>query len=178
MFTFKPILIALYVLVAFSTSIVQSTITEDSHIVVKWPRGVGQHAVQVVGDPTMIDIYATNYKTIYQAETKKKVGISSTGKCKKLTNIEQKTFQAPCTFTTNKHDQSFQAECVNGKGAASIYFPKQGTRSKQAVVSTSGQIWAGFSNKKKEHLKQGELLNKGYREVVILNCNGNSRGRF
>ena len=126
----------------------------------------------------MIDIYATNYKTIYQTEQIRKVGLSSSGKCKKLTNIEQKTFEAPCIFTTTKHDQSFQAECVNGKGSASIYFPKQGTKTRQAVVSTSGKIWAGFSNKKNEPLKQGELLNKGDREAVILNCYGNSRGQF
>lgn len=179
MLSFRPmfVAVALCAMIMCFSNIVQGVITEDPNLVVKWPRGVGQHAIQVVGDSSKIIISATNYKTV-QNEQSGKFGISSTGKCKKLVNEEIGTFNAPCTFSTNKHAQTFHVECVESNGSASIFFPKQGGKRKEAVIDTAGTIWAGFSNKKNEPLKQGNLKNDGDRVAVIFSCDNDSRGSF
>lgn len=176
MFFSNSKLIAIVTIALSANIFVIGKITEDTNLVVKWPRLAGQHAIQIVGDPSKIQISATNYKTVQNAQSAK-VGIQSSAKCKKLINASSGLFEGPCTLTTAQHDQTYLAECTNGKGSASIYFPKLGS-SQDVNVLTAGPIWAGFSNKKNQPLKQGNLKNNGDRVAVILNCDGDQRGHF
>lgn len=177
MFFSNSKLIAIVTIALSAIILVQGKITEDRNLVVKWPRSAGQHAIQIVGDPSKIQISATNYKTVQNAQSAK-IGIQSSGKCKKMIKASSGLFEGPCTLTTAQHDQTYLAECTNGKGSASIYFPKLGSSEKNVNVLTAGPIWAGFSNKKNQPLKQGNLKNDGDRVAVILNCDGDQRGHF
>ncbi|PWN35946.1 uncharacterized protein FA14DRAFT_155359 [Meira miltonrushii] len=168
-------LVSLLVVLPFA----RTKLVGDSHLRTHSPRKRGYHAIYAVGDPSEIAISASNYKTI-NGSGGQKVAFSSTGRCSKVIDAESGTFETPCTFSTRLHDQVYHAECTNGKGSASLYFSKlEGSANDQSVqVLTAGNIWAGFSNKKRVPLKQGTLNNDGDRVAVILNCENDKRGRY
>lgn len=157
----------------------QTELVGDSHLKITWPRKRGSHAIYAVGDRSKILISASNYKSTNGTESQK-VGISSTGRCSDVIDVKSGTFKLPCKLTTRKHDQIYHAECVDGKGSASITFFKLDgeVKDKSVQIITSDSIWAGFTNKKHHSLKQGTLNGKGDRVAVVLNCKNDKRGRY
>lgn len=157
----------------------KTKIVGDSHLPAHLPRKRGYHAIYAVGDPSKIEISASNYKTVIGSEGQK-IAYSSTGRCYKVIDAESGTFETPCTLSTRMHDQFYHAECTNGKGSASIsFFKLVGPENGQNVqILTAGSIWAGFTNRKHVPLKQGTLSNEGDRVAVVLNCDDDKRGRY
>lgn len=176
---FKKWVFVLFVLIWMNISLVKAELIGDSRVRFPWPRKRGSHAIYAVGDRSEILISASNYRTLNGTDSEK-IGVSSTGRCNKVVNKESGTFTTPCKLTTRNHHQVYHAECVKGSGSASLtFFKLDGPVKEYSVqVITAGFIWAGFTNKKGEPLKQGILNNKGDRVAVVLNCKNAKRGRY
>ncbi|PWN35944.1 uncharacterized protein FA14DRAFT_155357 [Meira miltonrushii] len=161
--------LAVLALIAICTilSAVQADITADPKQKIPKKLGPDEGAILIVGNVQDIAISASNVGANNGTAGSKQANPSS-AVCHGVIDDKAGTYQGPCLVEVKDQNQVFHAQCLKGKGSASISFFKEGSGDKTAEVQAVDGMYAGFSSKKP--LKQGTSDSKKKGVKVILNC--------